>query len=312
MRLRLQTCIWLLSFLTAVSHAKNNSPLTLVEAYSLDGVTGLHPSGLAKCGEDLLFVSDKHDHEIFQIVMASKDTTAQQIQVKPYVTIDSIPQPPSIQLDMVSTIERQLGEWLGFSGGYDWEGLACDEDGHFYLASEYYVAVLKVNAQGDAKWITPSFYQAGTAAGLFKKQNAFIEAITLYDNAIWLAAEREPRGIVKVPSDAPAEFIRQSGAELSDQQLPWDFTGLDSWNQQLYVLERNHDQVCLLIDGQTEHCRSFAQVKSEWSFESDPYGTAEGLVVQGEDVWIIFDNNEKPRKGKTDNRPILLKFKITP
>ena len=44
-----------------------------------------------------------------------------------------------------------------------------------------------------------------------------------------------------------------------------------------------------------------------WAYRSQMYGQAEGLVVEGRDVYLIFDNNLGPRASDPkDGRPLLV------
>ncbi len=298
------------------------SNLKLQQGLSLIGVTGLQPSGLGRCEGELVFVSDKHDDRIFRIVLEQADKQQQTVPVTTYRELSKIPPPPTTKFSFWRQIKRTLVEAMGFAGGYDWEGITCDALGNAYLVSEYYFAVLKVSPEGRGQWITPSLHEQGVKAGAFQRDNAYLEGIVLWDEGLWLAVEREPRGLIQVPDANTAHFSIQAGPVLSDQGLPWDYTGLSVWQNQLYVLERNHHRVCVwrpvaqAAPDEMSRCYSFAYQHAQWGFESGPYGTAEGLLVEDQALWVITDNNGKPRlipqgdqAGEpTDKRPILLQF----
>ena len=299
------------------------TPLVLTQGYALTGIDGLQPSGLARCQGSLVFVSDKHDDRIFQVVLAQADAQQQTVPVTQFRTLKTIPAPPLSEFSVWQQSKRTLVEFIGLAGGYDWEGITCDAQGNAYLVSEYYFAVLKVSPDGHGQWVTPSLYAQGVAAGAFQRDNAYLEGIALWDEDIWLAVEREPRGLIQVSAAHTARFRVQSGPVLSEQELPWDYTGLSVWQNQLYVLERNHHRVCAaqpvaqVAADVMSPCYSFEHLPAQWGFESGPYGTAEGLVVEDHALWIITDNNGKARLNPPpsqtaadlpDTRPVLLQL----
>jgi hypothetical protein len=112
-------------------------PLEFETGYVVDGVSGLQPSGLSVCDGKVVFVSDKHDSEIFQLTFESDGTAKAEL----WKAIEEIPEPPKQKYDQWVGIKRFLGELFGLSGGHDWEGIACNKQGDIFLASEYYFSV---------------------------------------------------------------------------------------------------------------------------------------------------------------------------
>ena len=279
------------------------------DAFLINGVDGLQPSGLAWCDNRLLFISDKHDSTIFELALKDDHQT----DALPYLTLNEIPEPPDYDYPFTYSIKRTLHEWLGFGGGMDWEAIACNDKGELFLASEYYFSVLKVNKEGQAQWIIKDLYPLGNKAGVFTTNNAHIEGLTLNDKGMYLAVEREPRALVFYPKDSQSKpGISLQGHE-SAQGLSLDFSGLDWVNGKLLTLERNHYQVCEreVPSYAVIRCYGYRAVErsQKWGYETGIYGLAEGLVVAGEVLWIIIDNNGDYRLGnEEDNRPMLMKF----
>jgi hypothetical protein len=282
-------------------------PLEFETGYVVDGVPGLQPSGLAVCDGRVVFVSDKHDSEIFQLTFESDGTAKAEL----WKAIKEIPEPPKQKYGQWVGVKRFLGELFGLSGGHDWEGIACNQQGDIFLASEYYFSVLKIDRTGHKEWVIDGLYQRGRQAGLFQKNNAYIEGVETQINGLILAAEREPRGLIRQEGDTESFYV-QSGEKLVEDELSYDYTGLDNYNGKMMVLERNHYKVCELSDEYVSvACYLFEDIAKslEWGYNTGKYGLAEGLVIDGGSLWIIVDNNGDARKADpNDTRPTILKF----
>jgi hypothetical protein len=291
------------------SIASANEPMLEFEAgYVVNGQSELQPSGLAVCDGKMVFVSDKHENEIYQLTLDQEGVAT----AETWKTIADIPEPPKQKFEWWMEIKRFLAELFGFSGGADWEGIACDDKGNVFLASEYYFSVLKIDASGKKEWLVDNLYKKGYEEGLFQKDNAYVEGVTANDGGLLLAAEREPRGFVSV-NDGSMTFYVQPGPQLSAESLPYDFTGLDIYHQKIIVLERNHYKVCEISKEYGENmCYTFKDIAMsvEWGYKTGKYGLAEGLAVVGDSLWIIVDNNGDTRKANPDDtRSTILKFK---
>lgn len=301
----------LLSF--SPSYADDNTyqehALTLLAGYPIvSDETNLQPSGLDVCDGKLLFVSDKHDHAIFELLLEPDIA-----RTKTFLDLRNIPEPPKSSFPVNERLTRKAGELSGYSGGFDWEGLTCDKQGNFYLVSEYFFAVLKVTSDGHSKWVSPSFYNEGRAKGLFEKMNAYGEGITIVEDKIVVAIEREPRGLIQIKDEQIQRIQVESGAVYSEPGLSFDYAGMDVWNNQVYLLERNHLKLCPAVDLGSDSsssalkCFHYRSTHEQWGFDSPPYGTAEGLAIDGDTIWLIFDNNQKGRLvDPNDRRPVLL------
>ncbi|MFA0809449.1 hypothetical protein [Microbulbifer epialgicus] len=286
----------------------NEKSLDFEAGYIVDGISKLQPSGLTECEGRLVFVSDKHESEVFELALTKKGIA----QAKVWKTIDNIPNPPEQKFGWWMEGKRFLAEVLGLTGGADWEGVACDDQGNLFLASEYYFSLLKVDLTGNKEWLVEDLYSKGREFGLFEKDNAYIEGVMIGENGILLADEREPRGFVSIKNDIMS-FYAQPGTHLSEENLPYDYTGLDEYKGEIIALERNHYKVCKLSkDFKGNTCYSFRDVanSSNWGYVTGRYGLAEGLAVTDDFLWIIFDNNGDYRKANPeDSRSTLLKFK---
>ncbi len=271
--------------------------LELVKAYPVDVPGALEPSGLALWQGQLFTVADKDPNTIYQVVIEGDAC-----RLVPFIDF----QPPSRYM-------------------LDWEGITVDEAGAFYLISETYSRIAKVDASGSCTWISPDLSVRGSEIGLFATSNAGFEGIARLGENHWLGAvEREPRGLVEFRIDGANQLITASLHEQSPYSMVLDmvripdYSGLCTDAGRLYALFRNAHLVVELnrADG------SFREINA-WNYahiETDPqlafieqtYGQAEGLAIKGKDVYIIFDNNLGGRqRNPNDRRPLFVHARMS-
>lgn len=225
------------------------------------------------------------------------ETTAQEARVVPHLHFD----PPQ-------------------RGAMDWEGITSDAGGTFYLISERRGRLLQVTSDGLSSWATPDLRSQGRDLGMFTKINAGFEGVAWLGPQNWLAAaEREQRGLVEWWGTGEQILVQTEArpdspfkAALPLLRLP-DYSGLDTNGRNVYALFRNAHLVVRLEktdEGWVEtEAWSYRHVEThpEVAYQSQTYGQAEGLVVDGEDVFIVFDNNLGTRfADPTDRRPLFL------
>lgn len=270
------------------------TPLKLIKALPVEGPENNQPSGLTIFNNTLFTVSDKHDDTIFQIQLMD----------------DKAILLPHIKFKLSEPIPEE---------NLDFEGITCDDEGNFYLASETAFRILRVSANGEeVSWVTPSLKSIGEEKGLFQARGGYIEGITWVDkNQFVLAAERQPRGILEVDISRTPPEVRAFKYDKTKAKLPEgrdiDFVGLFSENKVLYTLHRSACVVCKLIHNGEEF-----EEKDLWSFKaivdseelrySDTrFGKAEGLCMDANRVYVILDNNGDARDSDpNDRRPLLL------
>ncbi|MBL4661734.1 MAG: esterase-like activity of phytase family protein [Alcanivoracaceae bacterium] len=271
--------LWIVLLVSILLSACNNHQtvnyLKLIKAYEVMTNGTLEPSGLTLWDGEFYTISDKQN-KIYHLQFEQD-----KVRLKPIINI-------------VNNRNTKL----------DFEGLSHD-DKYFYLISEKYFQILKVSKDGSEQvWlpINDELQQAGIDAGLFQTHNANFEGICFLEkNKFLLVAEREPRGFIEVLfDDSKIETIRAYSA--NDSRFPsakhrsTDFTGL-SCDDDIYVLERNAYVVAKLKKQQGKFKESVAWSyqhiieKPEYQYQDMKYGHAEGLVVSGDKVYIILDNN---------------------
>ncbi|MEX0327020.1 MAG: SdiA-regulated domain-containing protein [Puniceicoccaceae bacterium] len=272
------------------------SKLELVAAYAIDMDLPLEPSGLVRLDGELYTVADKDNRTIYKVQLEGNSA-----QLVPALRF----QPPGYY-------------------SMDWEGISTDGSGSFYLISETEARILEVTLDGQVRWATPPLREQLEEAGLYAKSNAGFEGIAWLGPDHWLGAvEREPRGLAEirlVDGKLKVTATQQEHSPFSNAlpllRLP-DFSGLDADGGSIYALFRNaHLVVRIEREGEgfvEAEAWSYRHLETDprWAYRSQVYGQAEGLVVEEQDVYLIFDNNLGPRAADpNDGRPLLIHARI--
>lgn len=319
-----------LMVLSSTSSAFERAPeLQLESALPLDGMPRGNLSALQRCDGRLLAVSDREDTSLFVLQRTEEAYTA---EVESFVLPTETPSMLPVQL--------LAGAWLrGLSGpALDFEGLACDGQGNRYLVSESQLGVLRLPPSSDApvagEWLTldPALYTEGEARGLWQQINALAEGIAIDAEAgtLWLAAERQARGLIKLQHQGDEWKCPLAGCVLLAERrflptepfgpgilnrevMPVDFSDVVYWQGRLWTLERNAHQVCRRnpLSGQRERCWSFAQsvLVEPYFYPDAPYGLAEALLIDESGIVVGLDNNDRARPDG-DLRPWLFHFAL--
>ncbi|WP_024644770.1 esterase-like activity of phytase family protein [Pseudomonas syringae] len=291
--------------------------LKLQSEHPVDGMVGGNLSGLAMCNGRLWTVSDRDDNLLYSL-----DVSENTWKAEPHVIEAPAPQ---------SYLPLKLRSMAGLSavvrgGNLDFEGVSCDAAGNRYLISEAYGTVLKVPVSGTPSWLPlpKELIEQARAQGMLQHFNAIFEgiAVNAAGDRIWLAAEREKRGLLVVRRDQDRWTCGQSCVLLSEsgldtlppeqggKKVSTDFSDLSLYNGKLFTLERAVYRICRrdLQTGQVERCWSFAREAMVPSRRYDqPYGLTEALVVDESGAWVGIDNNFGAR-ADGEKRPIVWRF----
>lgn len=302
--------------LTGIVQPAAAESLQLLRALEIGGESGIEPSGLAYCNGRLLFVSDKRDDAIYEITLEPTRAIA-----KPAIMLNQIPR---AELPSAFALWKKLAYRLFLLIGrpvYDWEGIFCAPDGSLLLGSESVAGVLEVSPDGRSQWLETDAYESARREQMMQKDNAYIEGIASDGKTLFIAIEREPRGIMSLTKRSEGEFaVDRIVKHTTPSDLlpavpgrPDDVADLAFSNGALYVLERNRSGVCRLdmksLDAVA--CWSYANFENdpEYSYQDTAYGLGEGLVIYNGRMIIVFDNNGLPRKKNSNNAsPLLLEF----
>jgi len=296
--------------------------LKLVSEHPVDGMRGGNLSGLALCGKELWTVSDRDDDQIYRL-----DTRAAVWKAEKYGIV--VPPVPESGLPWGLRSRTKAASFIR-GGDLDFEGISCDAEGNRYIVSEAHAAVLRVpfsGEQGDTEWlkIAPGMVREARASGMLLHFNALFEglAISPDGNQIWLAAERERRGVISIKRgqsvwdcEGACVVLSEAGKDVQPAKftnakaVSKDFADLALFNGKLFTLERNAFQICRRdpATAKVELCWSFAdETLAPERRYAQPYGLAEALLIDAEGAWLGIDNNFGPR-ADGEKRPMVYRF----
>ncbi|MCP8465132.1 esterase-like activity of phytase family protein [Pseudomonas sp. ZM23] len=296
--------------------------LQFISEHPVEGMPRGNLSGLAQCGDELWAVSDRDDDRIYR--MLADESPGSVWQATPEAFVVSGAPDSGLSWGMRT---RVLASGLVRGGALDFEGISCDKAGNRYVVSEAYAGVLLVPVTGDPAWLPlpQSLLRQARASGLLMSFNALYEGLTIDPDGktLWLAAERQRRGLLRVRNengtwkcDGNCVLLSEGGVAMpppelgSERALPIDFSDLALYKGKLFTLERLAHQICRRDagTGAQEQCWSFAAgaLAPERRYDL-PYGVAEALIVDDKGAWIGLDNGERAR-ADGDARPFVLRF----
>ncbi|QJI34354.1 esterase-like activity of phytase family protein [Pseudomonas sp. ADAK13] len=320
MRSGFALAILLLSGLAATSVvAAPAAELKLISEHPVDGMRGGNLSGLALCGKELWTVSDRDDDQIYRLDISADTWQAETVKI-------NVPPVPESGLPF-GLRSRTKAASLIRGGDLDFEGISCDAAGNRYIVSEAHAAVLQVPVTGEPEWlkIAPGMVREARASGLLLHFNALFEglAVNPEGNQIWLAAERERRGLISIKRpqtlwdcDGPCVLLSEAGTEMQPAQMPKakavsrNFSDVALFEGKLFTLESSQFQLCRRdpVTAKVEQCWSYAdEMLAPQRQYNQPYGLAEALVVEADGAWIGLDNNFGAR-ADGEKRPIVYRF----
>ena len=274
-------------------------------------------SGLAWCGGALWTVSDRDDDRLYRLQPSAEGPTS---PGRPRPSFHR-PTPPDSGLPWGMSTRVWLSG-LVRGGNLDFEGIACDAAGNRYLVSEARggpATAGERHAELAARRPAP---RKARASGMLMNFNALFEGIAVDPEGkrLWLAAERERRGLLVAHRDNSAWRCEGSCVLLAEggkiepppelgsaRKLPKDFSDLAFYRGKLFTLERLAHQICRrdLAQAKVERCWSFASVLAPERRYELPYGVAEALSLDDKGAWLGIDNGDHAR-ADGDVRPFVL------
>ncbi|MFK8330926.1 esterase-like activity of phytase family protein [Pseudomonas sp. BJa5] len=293
--------------------------LKMLSEHPVEGMRGGNLSGLALCKDELWALSDRDDDLLYRLDTAAPLWQAVAVPM-------AVPPVPESGLPW-GIRSRTWAAGMVRGGDLDFEGLSCDAAGNRYLVSEAHAAVLQVPVKGEPDWlkIDPSMVRQARASGMLLHFNALFEglAVNPAGDRIWLAAERERRGLLLINRQQTVwncaggcVLLSEAGVEMQPPQmpgaraLPRDFSDLVLFNNKLFTLERNAHRICRrdAASGQVERCWSYAaDALAEPRRYTQPFGLAEALAIDAKGAWIGVDNNGATRQDG-ESRPMVWRF----
>ncbi len=292
--------------------------LVLQAEHPVEGMRGGNLSGLALCQGEMWTVSDRDDDQIYRL-----DTRYAEWQAEAS-SID-VPPPPESGLPWgVRMMHKAVSPLRG--GDLDFEGISCDEAGNRYVVSETHAAVLQVPPIGEPAWlkIDPALVRQARGSGMLLHFNALFEGIAVNPQGtqLWLAAERERRGLLTLRKQQSVwnceggcvvmseGGLEQPPARLKAKAQQKDFADLALFDGKLFTLERMAYRICRRTPatGAVERCWSFANdALTDARRYNSGYGTAEALSLDAKGAWIGVDNGNHVR-ADGEKRPIVWRF----
>ena len=292
--------------------------LVLQSEHPVEGMRGANLSGLAMCQGEMWAVSDRDDDQIYRLDTRYPEWLANEVSI-------NVPAPPESGLPWgVRMMGKAIAPLRG--GDLDFEGITCDAAGNRYVVSESYAAVLMVTPQGNASWlkIDSGLVRQARASGMLLHFNALFEGIAVnpQGNQIWLAAERERRGLLTVRKkqsvwdcEDGCVIMSEAGPEQPPVQLKAkpqskDFADLALFDAKLFTLERMAYRICRRTPstGEVERCWSFAQdALTDARRYTSAYGNAEALSIDDKGAWVGVDNGNHVR-ADGEKRPVVWRF----
>ncbi len=298
--------------------------LKLVKMWSLEpSLSGrFDPSGLFYWSQtqSLLTVNDKPDEvQVHSILPSSPNSNVRSVKML---------------FRAKAKIQRTSPIFPGYRCMFDLEGITgCG--GHLFVVSEEPRTIIRINPTTK---VTTShtldvegYYRRSARmrhpiARFSLHANAGYEGITCDPKTgrLYVVQERQPRYILVVSK--PSEWKQGktlrilSHFDLPSFSLPRqirgvdsepDFAGADFDNGFLYILYRN-ERLVLKVNPKNnslESTYSYRHAEDNLYQQRLPFGLAEGLVVKGNRIYIVLDNNRRPRMNNpSDIRPVLLSF----
>ena len=292
--------------------------LVLQTEHPVEGMLGGNLSGLALCEGEMWTVSDRDDDQIYRLDTRYAEWQAEAVSIQ-------VPPPPESGLPWgVRMMHKAVSPLRG--GNLDFEGISCDAAGNRYVVSETHAAVLQVPPIGESLWlkIDPALVRQARGSGMLLHFNALFEGIAVNPQGtqLWLAAERERRGLMTLRKQQSVwnceggcvvmseGGLEQPPAQLKAKAQQKDFADLALFDGKLFTLERMAYRICRRTPatGEVERCWSFANdALTEPRRYNSGYGTAEALSLDAKGAWVGVDNGNHIR-ADGEKRPIVWRF----
>ncbi|MDB6062725.1 MAG: hypothetical protein JWM78_2828 [Verrucomicrobiaceae bacterium] len=283
-----------------------------IDVFPVEHSAGKDLSGLAFCGGELFANSDKIDDRIYALRFDQ-----QKVDLVERMAIASIP-PREMTYTGSAEYIYQLQKYAN-GDPLDWEDIACDGS-VLYLLSERKNGILAIE-NNKSSWLPLDWYAAAHTAGYLNKYNAYVEGLALVDNnKILIAMERELRGLIEATRATSGQWQLITKPLNNDQQLAFregsdDVAALALHNGFLFTLERNASAICRrdLREYRADSCFSYRHVEddAQYRFHDHKYGLGEGLAIDNDNLYIVFDTNGDHREAdSSDKRALLLKIPL--
>lgn len=216
-----------------------------------------------------------------------------------------VPEPGIFPPDRVGALPGAAGLHI------DAEGLAQDDQGRVYLATEGPRWILRWDPSGDLLERLPIDWSPVSHRFSTRDGNASFEGIAIGENRIYVANEREEARIVVVDAGTARVVDDFVVTPAGVPEAAVHYSDLCWVEDSLWILCRPQRQV-LRVDPATRTVLAafdYSAVETAHAyFTVIPMGFVEGLSVDATDIWLLVDNNGFPRRSSLrDTRPLLFR-----
>lgn len=284
-----------------------------IEDRELSGFTGV---------KGQLYAVDDGDHRIFKLIPEDSG----RFRFKSVLNFKDVSgYKPYKSKAKQQAKEQKLGAWL------DLEGIShCPKKG-WYLINERLRDIIWIDA--EKKWHVLNWQKQNVDKLFSGGANAGFEAIAVdcEREIVWVAKERGPRFIVGIdlkkgtvlrtitliPSNRSGQQVINYQTGLGLMEIPDDIAGMAFENDYLYILERNTYEIAKfsLNLGRVVSRVSFYLSAARLYEHAEPYGLAEALWIDKEQIIVGFDHNggllsssTSKEAGLNGSFPTILKF----
>ncbi|MFA0813854.1 hypothetical protein [Microbulbifer epialgicus] len=161
-------------------------PAKRIASYWLENSSGLGLSGLTFC-DQLISISPKNNKIIYKIYKGG-----QHAKLDPHINMFGLAIPQRGRPKRVSHFVMDL---FRPESAMRFGGICCRDDGTFVL-SERYHKIARVYRDGRAIWLHDKWSSVIGHLGYTLKYNNGGEGIVEVEDDLWIAMEREPRGLL--------------------------------------------------------------------------------------------------------------------
>lgn len=269
--------------------------LSLEKSYFIDSKKEIEPSGLALKNGVFYFISDSEDEKIYKLIFDGdkcKSETAYKFDFNGY-SVKSL----------------------------NYEGITAGDDGNYYLLSEPEYKIIKVSEKGSVV-ITDSFLKDGRDLGFFKGKAKGPEGICVYKGGKKvIIASQSDKGKLIEGDIVNNKLVNMRAITIVSKEINEGKTK-NNWISDLYMykdkvyalLKKQNSIVELKRNGNTFvesgiYSYNNAISSKKYSYlKGNDFG--EGLVVDDNRFYVIFDNNKDGRiENIKDNRPLFIILK---
>jgi len=278
-------------------------PARVLASYWVDNSAGVSLSGLSFC-DQLVTISAKNPKEIYTLKV-----NGERAELVPHITLFGL---KPLKGEKPTNIWHFILDLFRPASVMRFHGVCCRAD-YTFVVSERYNRVAEIDRDGRANWQEHVLSPAIKHRGYLLRYNNGGEGLVQVDDDLWVAIEREPRGLLKLEPNGEFQVRSLPPVDgLDFRGRPENLRGLDYYDGALFTLESNAHAVCR---------RSLPGLNAEWCLvyrrhEESPEhayqvsrfgGNGAGVAVNDQGIFVVFNNNNISRaQVPHDRRGLML------